>query len=48
MQAQMKVVEEHFKSYWMPIPAGTTSVQIRGNDWWGGKWLVRDVSVWAE
>jgi len=18
------------------------------NDWWGGKWLVRDVSIWAE
>jgi len=48
IQAQMKVVEEHFKSYWMPVPAGTTSVQIRGNDWWGGKWLVRDVSIWAE
>jgi hypothetical protein len=48
LQAQSKIVEEHFKSYWMPIPAGTTSVQIRGNDWWGGKWLVRDVSIWAE
>ena len=48
LQAQSKIVEEHFKSYWMPIPAGTTSVQIRGTDWWGGTWLVRDVSVWAE
>jgi hypothetical protein len=48
LQAQSKNVEEHFKSYWMPIPAGTTSVQIRGSDWWGGKWLVRDVSVWAQ
>jgi hypothetical protein len=48
LQAQSKTVEEHFKSYWMPIPAGTISVQIRGNDWWGGKWLVRDISVWAE
>jgi hypothetical protein len=48
LQVQSKVVEEHFKSYWMPIPAGTASVQVRGNDWWGGKWLVRDVSIWAQ
>jgi hypothetical protein len=48
LQTQNKVVEEHFKSYWMPIPAGTTSVQFRGSNWWGGKWLVRDISVWAQ
>jgi hypothetical protein len=48
LQAQSKVVEEHFKSYWMPIPAGTTSVQFRGSDWWGGRWLVRDISIWAQ
>jgi hypothetical protein len=47
LQTQSKNVEEHFKSYWMPISAGTTSVQLRGTDWWGGTWLVHDVSVWA-
>jgi len=48
LQAQKGTAEEHFKSYWMPIPAGVTSVQFRGNAWWGGQWLVRDISVWAQ
>ena len=49
MQAQMKQVEEHFKSYWMPIPAGTLQVWFRGQPWWGGAgdWQVRDISVWS-
>jgi hypothetical protein len=40
---------EHFASYWMPVPAGTTEVMVRGqrNDsnlpWW-----VENVSVWAQ
>jgi len=39
--------EEHFKSYWMPIPAGTTKVEFRGDDWFGGDWRVRDLSIWS-
>ena len=35
------------KSYFMPIPAGVTSVTFRGRDWTGGPWLVQDVSVWS-
>jgi hypothetical protein len=50
--AQLQVhelnVEEHVKSYWMPIPAGVTNVQFRGKDFWGGTWFVRDVSFWAQ
>lgn len=41
------LVDEHFRSYFTPIPAGTTEVLLRGDSWWGGDWHVRDVSVWA-
>ena len=40
-------VEEHFKTYWTTIPTGTTSVQIRGQNWWGGTWRARDISIWS-
>jgi hypothetical protein len=40
--------DEHFRSYWTPIPARTQQVQFRGQDWWGGSWYVRDISVWAQ
>jgi hypothetical protein len=46
-QSQEKSAEEHFSSYWTPIPAGTQSIQFRGDDWWGGPWLARDISIWA-
>jgi hypothetical protein len=46
-QAQEKSAEEHFSSYWTPIPAGTQSIQFRGDDWWGGSWVARDISIWA-
>jgi hypothetical protein len=46
-QTQKKSVEEHFGSYWMPIPAGTQSIQFRGSNWWGGDWMARDISIWA-
>ncbi|HEY6202663.1 MAG TPA: hypothetical protein VI056_06435 [Candidatus Limnocylindria bacterium] len=39
--------EEHFDSYWTPIPAGTKSVLFRGTDWYGGPWLVRSAGIWA-
>jgi hypothetical protein len=40
-------VEDHFRSYWTPIPVGVTEVRFRGDDWWGGPWRARDISVWA-
>lgn len=39
--------EGTFKSYWMSAPAGTTSVRFKANDWWGGAWQVRDISIWS-
>lgn len=40
----------HFRSYWMPIPAGTTAVQFRGKNWNDGQyeWAARDISIWAK
>lgn len=47
MQAQEKNVTEHFSSFWTPIPAGVTSVLLRGQDWWGGPWMIEDISIWS-
>jgi hypothetical protein len=38
---------DHFTSYWMPVPAGTTSVEFDGEDWFAEDWLVRDASFWS-
>jgi hypothetical protein len=46
-QQQVGNVEEHFKSYWMPVPAGTRTVTFRGADWWGGPPVIRDASIWS-
>jgi hypothetical protein len=47
MQSLRRAADEHFKSYWMPVPAGTTAVAFRGDPWWGAGWHVRDMSIWA-
>jgi hypothetical protein len=48
LQAQTKHDSSKFQSYWTPIPAGTTSVQFRGQGgWWGNQWIVRDISIWG-
>jgi hypothetical protein len=46
-QNQDEYIEDHFWSYWTPIPAGVSKFQIRGQEWWGGVWMVRDLSVWS-
>jgi hypothetical protein len=40
-------IEGHFSSYWMSIPENIRSITFRGQEWWGGDWHVRDVSVWV-
>lgn len=48
LQAQARNVDGHFRSYWTPIPAGVTSVQVRGEgSWWGPQWMARDFSIWS-
>ena len=39
--------EEHFASYWHPVPVGTRTVTFRADDWFAGPWLARDVTVWS-
>ena len=39
--------EEHFSSYWVDVPAGTTKVAFAADDWYGGAWHVRDASFWS-
>ena len=39
--------DEVFKSYWMPIPAGATSVAFRGTNFCCGPWAVRDASIFS-
>ena len=41
------LVEEHFRSYWTPVPAGAWYVRFRGEDWSGANWHVRDVAIWG-
>jgi hypothetical protein len=46
-QAQKYYDEGPFWSYWMPIPSGTTQILFQGENWWGGNWRVKDLSVWS-
>jgi hypothetical protein len=46
-QAQKRYEEGPFWSYWMPVPAKTSQVWFKGDNWWGGDWRVKDLSVWA-
>jgi len=39
--------DEHFQSYFTPIPAGTQSVLVSGTDYWGGSWWMRDPAIWS-
>lgn len=34
-------------SYWTPMPAGASSIMLRGSDWGGGAWQARDFSIWS-
>jgi hypothetical protein len=47
IQAQEEYHSDHFRTYWTPIPAGTTSVHFRGQAWYGGDWHARDISIWS-
>jgi len=41
--------EEHFSSYWMPIPAGSQSVMFRfeADDWYHGPYMAKDITIWT-
>jgi hypothetical protein len=46
-QAQVGEADEHFRSFWTPVPAGTTTAQFRGENWWAGRWEVRGISIFS-
>jgi hypothetical protein len=46
-QAQLRYEAGAFWSYWMPIPSGASRVHFQGEEWWGGAWHVRDISIWS-
>jgi hypothetical protein len=46
-QRERESSEELFRSYWTAIPEGVTTIDFRGSNWWGGRWHVRDIAVWA-
>ena len=49
-QAQdQKTYNEHFWSFWMPIPAGTQQVQFRADRtmYFNSEWMVRDLAIWS-
>ena len=39
---------DHFESYWTPVPQGTSSVMFRGQNWYGGPWMARDISIMSQ
>jgi hypothetical protein len=47
-QQESKHALDHFENYWTPVPAGTSSVMFRGQDWYGGPWLARDMAIWSQ
>lgn len=46
-QPASKMHQTANKNYFVPIPAGVTSVTFSGKDYGGGPWLVQDPSVWS-
>ena len=48
LQSQTRVDSSKFQTYWMPVDAGTSSVMVRGTNWWGGGWHVRDIALLSE
>lgn len=48
IQSQTRYNAEAFWSYFTPIPEGTQSVRFRAQNWWGGHWMVKDISIWSE
>jgi hypothetical protein len=39
----------HFSSYFTPIPAGTTVVKFRADNWGNNfNWQVRDITIWSK
>ena len=38
---------DRFRSYWTPVPPGTSSVRFRRNPAVAGTWIVKDMTIWS-
>lgn len=47
LQPESKHVGGAFENYFTPVPAGTAAVMFRGQNWYGGPWFARDLSIWS-
>jgi hypothetical protein len=47
MQAQEEYHGDHFRTYWTPIPSGVQTIMFRGQNWYGGRWQIRSMSIWS-
>ena len=41
-------VDVVFMSYFVPIPAGTRRIDVRGRDTFAGWWMINDASIWSQ
>lgn len=48
IQQESKHAMDHFENYWTPVPQGAAGVMFRGQDWYGGPWLARDLAIWSQ
>lgn len=40
--------DEHWSTYFAPVPAGPSSLLVRGQASWSGAWVIQDAAVWAD
>ena len=40
---------DHMSSYWMPVPTGTKSIQLKfaKDDWYQGPFIAKDFALWS-
>ena len=46
-QGNMPTADDHFLSYWTPVPVGTTQILFRGRDYSNYPWHVMNMSIWT-
>jgi hypothetical protein len=47
LQTQEEYHGDHFRTYWTAIPADVQTIVFKGQNWYGGRWHIRSISVWS-
>jgi hypothetical protein len=47
LQSQEEYHGDHLRTYWTQIPAGVQIIMFRGQNWYGGRWMIRSMSIWS-